>query len=226
MKNIKIIVALMSLAFLFPASVNATSLWNAGRGTSLFVDSKARNIGDIVTIIISENVSFNKKGATDTDKETAILTDVDAFLFPAAAILTEDNTGATGIRTNKGYTGSRLGMHNGVLPYMKWGSSKEFSGGGSIKNSDSFTAKITARIIDVLPNGYMLLEGSKMLNISNEMQTIIVTGKVRPVDITPENSITSEKIADFEVYYKGSGPVSDNQKRGILTKLWDKIGLF
>lgn len=214
------------LAMVCPLNGFAASLWNNSRGVSLFTDAKARNIGDIVTIMISEKVAFNKQGTTDTDKESTMLTDVVSFFYPEAAILTEDNTGATGIKTNKGYTGTRFGMHNGVLPHMQWGTTKEFSGGGSIQNNDSFTATITARIIDVLPNGYMLLEGTKTLNVSNETQTIVVTGKVRPVDITPENTVMSERIADFEVLYKGSGPINDNQKRGILTKLWDKVGIF
>lgn len=226
MKNIKIATLILVVTMFLPANLFATSLWNNSRGASLFTDSKARNIGDIVTIVISETASFNKQGQTDTDKESKVLSSVTSFLFPKAEILTEDNTGATGIQTNKGYTGSRGGMHNGVLPHLEWKATKEFGGGGSIKNQDTFTAKVTARIIDVLPNGYMLLEGTKTLNISNESQTIIVTGKVRPVDISPENTILSERIADFEVFYQGSGPINDNQKRGILTKLWDKVGIF
>lgn len=226
MKNIKTATVFFLVMMMLPTNLFATSLWNNSRGSSLFTDAKARDIGDIVTIVISETASFNKQGKTDTDKAVSMLTDVVSFLYPEAQILTEDNTGATGIKTNKGYTGSRLGMRNGVLPHMQWGSSKEFSGGGSIQNKDAFTAKVTARIIDVLPNGYMLLEGTKTLNVSNESQTIIVTGKVRPVDISPENTIMSERIADFEVFYQGSGPVNDNQKRGLLTKLWDKVGIF
>ncbi len=202
----------------------ATSLWTNKASGFLFVDHKARNIGDIITIVVSESVSIDKEGETETEKTDTVVGRVASFLFPAATTYTPANTG--GFLTEKGYIGSRFGQHNGTLPTWDWKTDQKFKGGGSIKNEDSFLTKITARIIDVLPNGQMLIEGARFLNVANEKQKILITGRIRSQDVLADNTISSEKIADLEIKYEGKGPIGDNQRRGILTRLWDVLGLL
>lgn len=225
MKTLKILVLVMWAFTILPEKSGATSLWRNRPSGFLFVDHKARNIGDIITVVVSESVSIDKEGTTETEKKDTVVGRVASYLFPPATAVTATN-GSTGLDTDKGYKGTRFGRHNSTLPSWDWKTEQKFKGGGSIKNDDTFSAKITARIIDVLPNGNMLIEGSRKLHLANEKQKIIITGRIRSQDISPENTINSEYIADMEITYEGKGPIGDNQRRGILTRVWDVIGLL
>lgn len=229
-RNIWLMFLAVSFLLTSVSTVTATSLWNSRSSGFLFVDHKARSVGDLITIIIKETVSISKKGETETEKSDSVVGRVASFLFPRAEVLdpaTANNTSTNdSILVQRGYKGSRFGQHNGVLPAWDWKTEQSFKGGGSIKNDDTFSAKITARIIEVLPNGNMLIEGKKTLLLANEKQNILITGIIRAKDILEDNTIDSEKISDFNVRYEGKGPIGDNQKRGLLTKVWDAFGLI
>lgn len=185
------------------------SLWrdNLGSNGSLFTDDKACVVGDIVTIVISEQTSANRSSETSTDKDVSNTGQITDWLYP--------HTSTPGFL-----------IHKGDLPKWDYEMAKEFTGKGAIKESDTFTAKITARVIDVLPNGNLLIEGSRELSVANDKKKIIISGIVRQSDITDENTVDSNLIADAKIYYEGKGPLADNQKRGFFTWLRDVMSMF
>ena len=104
--------------------------------------------------------------------------------------------------------------------------SSKFAGSGSTTRKENLTATITARVIDVLANGNMLIEGRRNVLVNNEDQIIILTGTVRPRDITPDNLVNSTLIADARIAYSGKGIISDRQQPGWLMGIMDKVWPF
>lgn len=192
------------------------SLWHQkyfDRG-GLFCDNKAMSIGDIVYITIKESVSAQRSSETSTGKDVGNKGSVKTWLYP------KKDTDGDGI--DDGF----LVNEQGDMPLWEYSSSKNFKGLGAIKESDSFTAKITATVIDVLPNGNLLIEGSRELDVANDRKRVIITGMIRQSDIDGENTIPSDLIADAKIKYEGRGPIADNQRRGILTWVRDVFALF
>ncbi len=101
-----------------------------------------------------------------------------------------------------------------------------FDGAGATKRKNSVAATLTAVVREVFPNGNLYIEGMKEVIINNERQYIILSGVIRPEDIRPDNSITSDLIADARIVYTGSGVVSDKQRPGWLGRLMDLVWPF
>ncbi|MDX9703179.1 MAG: flagellar basal body L-ring protein FlgH [Candidatus Auribacterota bacterium] len=186
----------------------ADSLWRKeyhSRG-SLYTDDKASHIGDIVTIIISETTSAKSSSKTTTNKDVANVGAITSWFYPSnpPEYIEKDNE----------------------MPSWNYKINKDFSGGGEITEGGSFTAKITARVMDVLPNDNLLIQGSREVTVAGERKRIVISGTVRRSDILPDNTIPSNLIADAKIYYDGKGPIADNQKRGFFTWLRDSFSLF
>ncbi len=189
--------------------ISADSIWKSqyhDRG-SLFTDDKAYNIGDIVTITITESTSAERSSETTTNKDVNNKGSITSWLYPQTA--------------SKSFL-----SHNGSLPAWDYTTKKDFTGKGEIQEKDKFTAKITASIIDIYPNGNMLIEGSREIMVSNDKKKIIISGIIRRSDITSENTIASNLIADAKIYYEGKGPIADNQRRGVFTWFRDMFSMF
>jgi len=87
-------------------------------------------------------------------------------------------------------------------------------------------AKIAVRIMDVLPNGNLVVEGKRETAFSGEHQTIVLRGLVRPDDIDSDNTVRSFNVADASIQIIGKGAVSDTQNKGWFTRIWDKLNPF
>lgn len=99
------------------------------------------------------------------------------------------------------------------------GNSDSFQAKGSIANSNTVTARISAQVIDVKPNGDLVISGTQSIKQNGEEQKITVSGIVRPVDILPDNTILSSCIGNAQIRIDGSGPISAKQRQGIVTQL-------
>ena len=185
---------------------HATSFWaDANRSQlSLYSDHKAREIGDIVTILVEEESSSSKDNSTKTNKKTSTAAEIETMLYPSSEVLRKKNEN----------------------PTFKWGSDSEFEGGGSNSNKHKLTGVLTATVIDVAPNGNMIIEGRRKVMLASSTQILIVTGVVRPRDISTSNTISSNSIADMTVEFKGKGDLSANQNPGMLTRVWNWINIF
>jgi len=187
-------------------TASADSLWSEDAAISLVADKRARGVGDIITVVVQETNTTKKDTSTKSDKSTELDASVQSFLFSPAA--------------------SKFMTHKGKLPAMGMTSKNAFEGGGAINNSETITHRFGVTVIDVLPNGNMLVEGLRQTSFSNESQTVILRGTLRATDITPENTVLSYNLADVSIKFVSSGAISNSQKKGWFGKVWDVLTPF
>lgn len=198
--------ALLLLGLLTAPSASSQSLWTDESARSMFADRRARNVGDILTIVVQENTSSSKENSTKTAKSTGIDAAIQSFLYSPA--------------------GSGMLTHNGQMPAIKMASKSSFDGGGQIQNAEKITTRIAVRVIDVLPNNSLVVEGRRQTQISGETTDAVLRGVVRPEDVSANNTVFSYNVADASIQYLSKGPVTDSQRKGWFTKIWDKITPF
>ena len=184
------------------------SLWtNSPQGErNLTADRKAARTGDILTIVVLESATANSTQQRKDSRSSTLQDAVGQFLFSAAA--------------------SKLGTHNGELPAINLTGKSSFAGGGSVDNSQSLSARAAVLVSDVLPNGNLVIEGARLVTFSGETQYVVLHGLVRPDDIAADNTIFSTNIADARVEFYSEGSLTDVQKRGWLSKLYEKLRPF
>lgn len=180
------------------------SIWQEST-VSLVDDFKARRKGDIVTVIVSEEASASKQASTGTKREAGITASIPNFM---------------GIET------TALADKLNLNALIKASTKSEFDGSGNTSRKDFLNATISARVMDVLPNGDLMIEGRRSIKVNNEEQIIILAGTVRPKDINHENMVSSTNIADARITYSGDGILSDRQQPGWLFTFIDKIWPF
>ncbi len=188
-----------------PVSLSAQSLWSAD-SRSLFADKRGTKVGDILTIVIQENNSATKDQSTKTARKSSADASISSFLYGPEAM--------------------KFLTKGGKFPSMNFGASSDFNGGGQIANSEKITARIAVRIIDVLPNRNLIVEGSRKTAFSGETQDAILRGVVREDDVQANNTVFSYNLADATIKYVSSGAVSNVQKKGWFTSIWDKVAPF
>lgn len=164
-------------------------------------------VHDLITIIVNEVSKSSSKADRRSDRENTI----DAKL--------EDWIRFTGfgIRPDKQSRGD---------PAIVAGIEREFKGKGWIKREDILTARIQAEIIDVLPNGNLVLEANKKVVTDDDATIVTLTGICRSRDVLADNSVISTKLAHLEVRKTHSGSARDAVKRGFITQLWDRLSPF
>jgi flagellar L-ring protein precursor FlgH len=184
------------------------SLWvDNGSLSEMFINPRAQRVGDIVTIKIVESSKATNKASTSTDRTTAT------------------TVGLTSLFGLEKRFPSTSNFFNPFSPLQSDYANK-FDGTGSTQRSGDLSAYISARIIQVLPNGNLVIEGNREVRINNENQIITLTGIVRPRDISPANIVQSTYIADARISYSGSGILNDQQRPGWLARILDKIWPF
>ena len=192
----------------------ANSLWKDG--ANIFEDRKARRINDILTINIVESISGSGKADTNTKRNSTGDYGLDSMLGmkknydPASIPFVKDLYGK----------GAKFD------PSAKGSATSQFKGDGDTSREGELVATVTARVVEVLPNGYLILAARKELTINNEKQILVLSGTVRPDDISSDNTVYSNKIADAKVYYVGDGVIQDKQKPGWLVRALDKVWPF
>lgn len=180
------------------------SLWQA-TSTGLAEDMKARRRGDIITVLISENASASKKASTGTSRGSSISGGIPKLL---------------GLET----TGIRNWADLAQLLSASYGS--KFDGSGSTSREETLQATLSAKVVDVIPNGNLLIEGRRNVRVNNEDQIIVLTGTVRGRDVSADNTVSSALVADAKIAYSGKGVISDRQKPGWLLNVLDKVWPF
>lgn len=183
------------------------SLWSeASTGGNLYSDAKARGLNDIVTILVEETSSASGKADTKTGRDNSIDLGVDNFLGQDLSL---------GFK--KSFFG--LGGAGAFSPSVGASSTSSFKGSGATTRSGSLKGTITARVIEVLPNGNMVVKGSREVVVNGEKQEMSLVGVIRPQDITSDNTISSVYVADARIEYGGNGIVGDQQEQGWLARV-------
>src|SRR5437667_2443137 len=197
-----------TLALLFPRpGLFADSLWNDKAAPQAIVsDKRAVRVGDLLSILVQESSVATKNNNTKTSKATGLDASISSFLYSPGA--------------------SHLLTKGGQLPAIKFDAKHDFNAGGQINNSENIIARIAVRVIDVLPNQNLVVEGSRQTAFAGETQDIILRGIVRPADITANNTVFSYNVADATIKFVSKGAVSNTQRKGWFTKLWEFVTPF
>jgi flagellar L-ring protein precursor FlgH len=180
------------------------SIWPSGgveRGMS--ADRRASNRGDIITVVVSESANATSAQTKSANRESALEDAISKFIYSQTPLL-----------------------HNGELPGSSAAGKSSYSGGGSVNNSQTLTARAAVLVTDVLPNGTLVIEGARRITFSGETQYVVLHGLVRPDDISSANTVMSSNVADAHVEFVTEGTLTDAQKRGWLSKLYEKLRPF
>lgn len=185
-------------------AIESPNQWAFAR--RLYGDPKARAVGDLLTVLIVESSSSSKQAAMKTGKKTST---AGSFQF-AHPRLDNNPTSWT----------------NAYIP--KWGVSadRSFEGGGESKNEEKITATLTVRVMEVLPNGNLMIEGKRSLHVMGEEMQYVLSGTVRPTDVSRENTVRSTAIADLSIQCLSDGPISSSQKKGLFDRVVDWVNPF
>jgi flagellar L-ring protein precursor FlgH len=197
-----LIFALTAFIFASSACTQAGSIW-AKRDKNmreLYADDTARNIGDVLTIIITEDSKVDNKAKRDLKKETDR-----SITF----------NGELGNFTDLGGFGTSAKSAN------------ELKGKADYKDERSFEDRITVVVVDILlPSGNLVVMGTRTRDIADDKQIIEVSGIVRPSDIAFDNTVKSAQVADFRIITKNSGVAAPFNKPGWLGRIFDIIWPF
>jgi flagellar L-ring protein precursor FlgH len=182
-----------------PQPVAEGSLWAShSRRSDLFRDFKARDINDVVTIRVVETTLASATADASNSRSTEMETGFSS-LFGAQGRVKE-------------------------LPSLVSGqSNSSFEGSGSTTRSSTLQTSLTARVTDVLPNGYLVVEALREVRLNNETQTVYLTGVVRPEDVNRDNVVLSSAVAQMTVRVQGRGIVSEPLKPGWLYRILNGI---
>lgn len=200
-----------------PAPSQPGSIWGHESGASvplqtvsLYGDPIAHSVGDLVTIVVSLQTQITKDQSTKTGKDTNVLGTINSLVYPITG-------------SNNGWD---FYTYHGQPPTTAWNSTQSFKGGGTINNQETVSTTIQARVVDVGPNGVLRIEATRLSKAGDEDTSMILSGLVRPEDLSPANSISSSRVADLKIIQKGKGTITSNQRKGWLTKLYEFIQPF
>ena len=173
------------------------AIYQAGQDVRLFENTVARRIGDTLTIRLVESINASKSSSTTTSKSTAIE-------------LSGPTIAGRPVTVN-GVEVLSAGVDNAA----------SFDGSGSSRQSNSIFGDITVTVAKRWPNGNLFVRGEKWITINQGREYVRVSGIVRAVDIEPDNTVPSTKIADARITVAGRGPIADANAPGLLSRFFN-----
>jgi flagellar L-ring protein precursor FlgH len=172
---------------------------------NMFADLQARRVGDLLTIVIRENTEVDNKDERKGNK----------------------NTDIGGIFKFSGSTSGNGGTNSAAANFDSNTTSKRiFNGKSEYSVESALQDRITVQVLDVLPNGDLVVGGKRRRSVSGETKTLVASGVVRPFDIRSDNTVASPSVANFEFAYHGKGPESSFSNQGWLGRITNKIWPF
>lgn len=187
-----------------PKPVAQGSLWPADDHVFFYADRKALRVGDIVTISIVENAKANNTADTDLSRTSSISASLSNF-FGKEKFLKLFKLGNDLITSN---------------------ADNSHKGAGTTTREGQLTATVTAIVREVLPNGNLVIQGTRALAVNHEEQYITITGVIRPEDVNRDNVVLSTQVADANISIGGTGVVADKQRSGWGTWIFDFLWPF
>lgn len=162
----------------------------------LFEDNRARFVGDILTININENLSATQEKKSSTSKTGSVTAANPDVKLPIG-----------------GSFGANVISVNGA-------SSNTFDGKGSTNSTNAFTGTITVTVVDVLPNGNLVVSGEKQIGNNRQVETVRFSGVVNPLNLVNNNTVSSTQVADARIEMRGQGQVDEAQVMGWLARFF------
>ncbi|MEW6441377.1 MAG: flagellar basal body L-ring protein FlgH [bacterium] len=185
---------------------SAGSIWSEGLG-DCYGDRRARGLGDIVTVNVVEETSASQEAGTDTSRSSALDASIDDLFG-----LPQDYGMRDFLNSGKPFS-----------PSVKGGYERSFKGAGTTVRKDKLLATMSARVVQVLPGGNLVIRGKREIKVNREKQFISLEGVVRPEDISPYNTVSSTQIADAKIRYTGKGVLGDVQGPGWFARIMDWV---
>ena len=185
--------------------IQADSIWKKRitLNTNLFSDNRARGIGDIVTVKISESTEIT--GTEDSSAESS-------------------NSHSINLDTSNFLT--RVKDISGYLPNITADTSHDFSGKGDYESNRNINLELTAVVTEILANGNLIIEGNRDVNINSEKYNIKLSGIIRPIDINIDNEVQSSSIANASITLEGKGFLTRAGKRGWWNRIREVVWPF
>jgi flagellar L-ring protein precursor FlgH len=191
-----------------PRQAATGSLWREDLSANyLFADVKARFIGDLLTIVITEDASGSNDADTSTSTETEVFASLEQFF---------------------GLPQQLAGKNPTIDPtqLVKASTQRTWDGEGSTNRKGKLSARMSATVLSVSPTGNLWIQGDKIVAVNREDQHIVVHGWVRPEDIDAQNQVLSTRLADARIDYYGTGVVGRRQREGWGLFLFDLVWPF
>ena len=182
------------------------AIYQAGYEQSWFEDMRARRVGDMLTIELVEKTDAKKSATTEVSKSNS-----NSVTNPTLLGSTPQFN-APGLLPLASNRGNNLGF--------SLESEHDFSGEGDSEQNNELTGNITVTVIEVLPNGYLVVRGEKRIGINQGNEYVKVSGIVRPADIDATNTVLSTRLADPTIVYVGDGAVADSNVMGWLGRFF------
>jgi flagellar L-ring protein FlgH len=175
------------------------AIFQTGQQIELFADLKARRVGDVLTIRLTETTTASKSAATKTAKTTTV-----------------NNTGPTIL----GRT-----ITTGGVPIFTTtlAGADAFDGEGSSTQANSLAGSLTVTVMEVQSNGNLVVQGDKTLKLNQGDEFVHVSGVVRRADIATDNTVTSDKVADAHISYSGKGVINSSNSMGWLARFFNSV---
>lgn len=181
-----------------PAQEHANgAIYQVGHDVALFENPVARRVGDTLTIRLNENTNASKSSSTTTSKATSVE-------MPGPTI-----------------AGRPVTANGTEILNMSVDNNTSFDGAGDSRQSNRLVGDITVTVAQRLPNGNLLVRGQKWITINQGKEYVRIQGIVRPIDIDPDNSISSLRVADAQIAYGGKGALNDAATPGLLARFFN-----
>jgi flagellar L-ring protein FlgH len=173
------------------------AIYQVGRDVDLFENPIARHVGDVVTIVLNEATNAQKSATTKTQKSTN-------DTLPGMSLF-----------------GSPVTIHGASVLSGTVNDASKFDGEGNSAQSNSLTGYITTTVARVLPNGNLYIKGEKKIWINQGQENVVLSGVIRPVDLAPDNTISSSRVANARITYGGKGAINDANTSGWLSRFFN-----
>ncbi len=178
-----------------PLPNNSGSIFRASQGLALFEDEKARQVGDIILVRLSERTNASSRASSSTNKSSSADASVGLLL-------------------------GRVPTRGGIpLLNTNLSSENDFTGSGDTQQSNSLTGTIAVTVAEVLSNGYLVVRGEKLISINQGDEYVRLSGIIRPRDIDASNMVASTQVANAQIVYGGQGAIGNANEMGWLSRM-------
>ena len=180
------------------------SLFVPGYGVSLFGNTNAHRVGDIITVVLDERTVSSKSSTVGVDKDTSL----SLLENGAGTLLGKDLT-------------KKLPLIGNITLPTSANHSRQFEGDASADQSNRLQGNISVTITDVMPNGNLVIRGEKWLKLNTGDEYIRISGMLRSLDVGLDNMVSSTKLANARIAYSGTGELADSQRQGWLGRFFN-----
>jgi flagellar L-ring protein precursor FlgH len=179
----------------------------------MYSSKRAWTVGDLLTVVVDEQTSSSKTSALATKRESAATASPNNTIgYPAS----QTNATYQALTNSKGV----------VLPPYSLSANAQFTGSGNSASAETLQATYTAQVVDVLPNSVLVIRGERSVTFNRENVRMVLTGMVRPLDVTADNTVKSSQIAQATISYQSKGSVTRGSSPGWFWRLFEAINPF